>query len=64
MKEKLRLVYIPFNDLSCIQHPHYDLCTVPKKKDGSDCYNVACILTNKSGAKTIRNLIKKYNEDK
>lgn len=62
MDSKLKLVYIPFKNSYCIPHPHYDLCTIPKKKDQSDCYNVACILTDKDGAKLIRKWIKKHNK--
>jgi hypothetical protein len=53
---KLKLTYIPFKHASCIQHPHYDLHTVEKNPS-----NVACILTDKTGAKLIRKWIQNYN---
>ncbi len=56
MKDKLKLTYIPYVGCSCIQHPHYDLHTDEKEPS-----NVACILTDKEGAKLIRKWIKRHN---
>lgn len=55
--KKLKLSYINYKNMSCIPHPHYDLHT-----DGQKLENIACILTDKKGAKLIRKLIKRYNE--
>ena len=60
MKKKLKLTYIrlPKGTIGCIPESHYDLHT-----DEKEPLNVACILTDKDGAKLIRGLIKKYNEN-
>lgn len=54
--EKLQLVYLKDKNLGCIPHAHYDLCTNEKEPQ-----NIACILTDKDGAKLIRKWIKNYN---
>lgn len=54
---KLQLVYLPYKNMSCIQHPHYDLCTLEKEPK-----NIGCILTDKDGAKLIRKWIKEHNK--
>ena len=56
--KKLKLVYIRHKDMDCIKHPHYDLCT-----DEKSPANVACILTDKDGAKLFRKWIKAYNKE-
>jgi hypothetical protein len=56
--KKLKLTYIPFSYGNCIPHPHYDLHT-DEQKPG----NIACILTDKEGAKLIRKWIKDYNKE-
>lgn len=56
MNEKLQLVYLRNKNLGCIPHAHYDLCTT-----GKDPQNVACILTDKDGAKLIKKWIKEHN---
>jgi len=56
--KKLKLIYIPYKYASCIQHPHYDLCTNEKEH----C-NIACILMDKNGADLIRKLVKLYNKE-
>ena len=53
---KLQLVYLSNKNMNCIPHPHYDLCTVEKEPK-----NVACILTDKDGAKLIRKWVKEHN---
>jgi len=54
---KLKLTYVP----SCLEVvvPHYDLHTNDKNP-----VNIACIATDKNGAKLIREWIKQYNEGK
>lgn len=54
-KEKLQLTWIPYKNINCIPHPHYDL------HRGE--YNVACILTDKEGAKLIRKWMRKENNE-
>ena len=54
---KLQLVYLPYKDMMCIKHPHYDLCTLEKEPK-----NIGCILTDKDGAKLIRKWIKEHNK--
>jgi hypothetical protein len=54
---KLQLVYLKEKGMACISHAHYDLCTIEKEPK-----NVACILTDKSGARLLRSWIKSYNE--
>lgn len=49
---KLQLVWIPFSGCPYIPRPHYDLCTKEKKPTW-----VACIATDKKGAKMIRKWI-------
>jgi hypothetical protein len=56
--KKLKLVYIPYKNSSCIQQPHYDLCTNEKEP----C-NIACILTNKKGADLIGKWVKLHNKE-
>jgi len=58
MNKKLKLVYMPFKGGGCISHPHYDLCTNEKEPS-----NVACILTDKEGAKLLRKWIKGHNKE-
>ena len=53
---KLKLTYINSQTGVCIPHPHYDLHT-----DEEDPKNIACILTDKEGAKLIRKWIKQHN---
>lgn len=60
MKNKLNLVYIKEKNMSCIPQPYYDLYEDNGKGTG---YNIACILTDKEGAKLIRKWIKQHNED-
>ena len=43
--------------MSCIQHSHYDLCTLEKSPK-----NIACVLTDKQGIKLLRKWVKKHNE--
>ena len=57
-RKKLALAYIRLKGASCIQHPHYDLYT-----DEKEPCNIACILTDKEGAKLIRKWIKKHNKE-
>lgn len=56
MDKKLQLVYLRDKYLGCIPHAHYDLCTLEDEP-----LNVACILTDKEGAKLIRGLLKEHN---
>jgi len=58
ISDKLQLVYLPNKDMGCIPHAHYDLCTLEKEPK-----NVACILTDKAGAKLIRHWINQHNID-
>lgn len=62
-KNKLHLTYLSEKNMNCIPHPHYDLWeeAKPGSKRG---YNIACILTDKQGAKLIRKWIKEYNNEK
>jgi len=54
---KLKLTYMNHSKgMLCISRPHYDLHTV---EDNGECFNIACILTDKEGAKLIRKWIKK-----
>ena len=53
---KLQLIWIPFKGCPYIDKPHYDLCTIEKSS-----YNIACIATDKKGAKIIRRLLKEWN---
>ncbi len=61
MKNKLQLTYIrlPEGVSGCIPRSHYDLHTIEKNPS-----NVACILTDKEGAKLIRSWVKKHNKEK
>lgn len=55
---KLQLVYLAYKNMSCIQHPHYDLCTKEKDPKG-----VACILSSgKESNKILKKMVKLYNE--
>lgn len=54
---KLQLVYLSNKNMSCIRHPHYDLCTLEKEPK-----NIGCVLTNKYGAKLIKKWIKEHNK--
>ena len=53
---KLKLTWIPCKCLA-VNVPHYDLHTVEEHPS-----NIACIATNKEGARLIRKWIKKYNQ--
>ena len=57
---KLKLTYIrlPKGAIGCIPQSHYDLHT-----DEELPSNVACILTDKEGAKIIRQLVSIYNKE-
>lgn len=58
MNKKLQLVYLRDKGMSCIKHPHYDLCTVEK-----DPKNIACILVSgKVEINIIKKMVKDYNE--
>lgn len=55
---KLQLVYLRDAGMSCIQHPHYDLCTDEKNPE-----NVACVLVNgKECIAILKKMVKLYNE--
>jgi hypothetical protein len=55
---KLKLVYLRESWMSCIPHPHYDLCT-----DEKDPRNVACILVSgKENINILKKMVKLYNE--
>lgn len=57
---KLQLVYLRLHNMSCIQHPHWDLCTVEKSPK-----NIACILSSgKDENKILKKMVKLYNEEK
>jgi len=56
MKKKLKLTWIPYKCCATTV-PHYDLHTDEKQPS-----NVACIVTNKNGAKLIRKWIKQHNK--
>jgi len=58
MNKKLQLIYIrlPKGIVGCIPESHYDLCTLEKEPK-----NIACILTDKEGAKLIRKWIRIEN---
>ena len=58
MDKKLKLTYIrlPKGTQGCIPESHYDLHTDEEKPS-----NVACILTDKEGAKLIRGLLDIHN---
>ena len=56
MKLKLTYIRIPKGTQGCIPESHYDLHTIEKEPS-----NIACILTNKEGAKLIRKWIKRNN---
>lgn len=58
MNKKLKLTYvkIPRGTQGCIPQSHYDLHTDEKYPS-----NIACILTDKEGAKFIRSLIDFHN---
>jgi len=56
MKLKLTYIRLPKGTKGCIEQSHYDLHTVEKES-----LNIACILTNKNGAKLIRSWIEKHN---
>jgi len=56
---KLQLVYQRIKNMSCISHPHYDLCTVEK-----DPKNIACILSGgKESNKILKKMVKLYNKE-
>ena len=56
--KKLQLVYLRDSWMSCIPHPHFDLCS-----DEKNPYNVACILVNgKECIGIIKKMLKLYNE--
>jgi hypothetical protein len=60
MKIKLKLTYIKLSNgiAGCIPQSHYDLHTIEKNPS-----NIACILTNKEGAKLIRKWIRIHNQN-
>ena len=55
--KKLKLTYIQFKCIT-VNVPHYDLHTDEKHPS-----NVACISTDKEGAKLIRKWVKEYNKE-
>ena len=57
---KYKLTYINDSNGVCIPHPHYDLHTV-EPDDGA--FNIACISTDKEGAKLIRKWIKRDKDE-
>lgn len=57
--KKLKLTYLKEKNSMCISRPHYDLHTIEKQPS-----NIACILTDKTGAKLIRKWIREQNEEK
>ena len=58
--KKLKLTYIrlPRGTVDCIPENHYDLHTDEKEPE-----NIACILTDKDGAKLLRKWIKQHNKE-
>jgi len=58
MHKKLKLTYVrlPKGVTGCIPQSHYDLHTDEKEPE-----NVACILTDKEGAKFLRGFIRLHN---
>ena len=54
-KVKLKLIWVPFK-CAAVSFPHYSL--IESRKSG---YVIACIETNKQGAKIIRSMIEDYN---
>jgi len=60
MNKKLQLIYIrlPYGTPGCIPQSHYDLCTFEKNPQ-----NIACILTDKDGAKLLRKWIIQHNKE-
>jgi hypothetical protein len=57
-EKKLKLVYLREGWMSCIPHPHFDLCS-----DEESPYNVACILVSgKECIGIIKKMVKFYNE--
>ncbi len=57
MELKLTYIRVSKGTVGCIPESHYDLHTVEKRPS-----NLACILTDKDGAKLIRAWIRKHNE--
>jgi hypothetical protein len=55
---KLKLTYVPYRCFTTTV-PHYDLHTI---ENNGDYYNIACIVTDKKGAKLIRKWIARENE--
>jgi hypothetical protein len=58
MKLKLTYIRIPEGTPGCIPRSHYDLHTDEKQPS-----NIACILTDKDGAKLLRKWIKIHNQE-
>ncbi len=58
--KKLKLTYIriPKGTIGCIPQSHYDLHT-----DEAKPKNVACILTDKEGAKVIKTMVRIFNDE-
>ena len=55
---KLQLVYQRLHNMSCIQHPHWDLCTLEKEPK-----NIACILSaGKEENKILKEMVKWWND--
>lgn len=58
--KKLKLTYIriPKGTVGCIPQSHYDLHT-----DEVEPKNIACILTDKEGAKIIKDMVRIFNDE-
>jgi len=58
MDKKVKLTYVrlPKGTKGCIEQSHYDLHTDEKNPS-----NIACVLTDKEGAKLLRSWIEAHN---